>query len=120
MAAHLTQHLISGSTSGRGIKVNATSTAGDLIHTAVAGAADFDRIWLEVRNSSAAVVRLTVEWGGATVPDDVTYYDVPAAGEGPYEVEAGRLLNGGLVVRAFAATADVLTISGRVTRSDAA
>ena len=115
MSTFTTRHL-SGSTSGRGIKVVATATLGTTIHTAVAGAADFDRVWLSVRNSSAAVVRLTIEWGGVTSPDDLTYYDVPAAGEGSRLIEDGRMLNGTRVITAFAATANVLMISGRVTR----
>ena len=69
--ATFTKTLLSGSTNGKAIKVVATATAGTTIHTAVSGTASFDEVWLYAHNSSAASVKLTVEYGGVSAPTDV-------------------------------------------------
>lgn len=110
------KQLLSGSTNGRGIKVVATATAGTLIHTAVAGTSPEDEIWLYAHNTSASAVKLTLEWGGTTAPDDHIEISIPAEGAGLVLVAPGILLQNGLVVRAFAATANVINIFGYVNR----
>lgn len=114
--ATFSKQLLSGSTNGRGIKVAATATAGTLIHTAVTGTSAEDEIWLYAHNTSAASVKLTLEWGGTTSPDDHIEVSIPAEGAGLILVAPGILLQNGLVVRAFAATANVLNIFGYVNR----
>ena len=69
-------------------------------------------------NTSGSDVKLTVEWGGVASPDDHIEYTVPAE-NGLYLVVAGGIIKGNatpLVVRAFAATADVIVIHGYVNR----
>jgi hypothetical protein len=110
------KQLLSGSTNGRGIKVVATATAGTLIHTAVAGTSPEDEIWLYAHNTSSAAVKLTLEWGGTTSPDDHIEVNVGAEGTGLILVAPGILLQNGLVVRAFAGTANVINIFGYVNR----
>ena len=111
--ATYTKAILSGSTSGKGVLVAATATAGTLIHTAVAGATDFDEIWIYAVNSSSSSVKLTIEYGGATAPDDnIEVTVLPEAGL--VTVVAGLLLNGGLTVKAFAGTASVVTVHGFV------
>jgi uncharacterized membrane protein YjjP (DUF1212 family) len=109
---------LSGSTDGRGIKVAATASAGTTIHTASSTATTYDEIWLYVQNTSASSVKLTVQLGGTTSPDD--YIEVTVAAEaGLMLVVPGLVLKGNaspLVVRSFAATANVLTIHGYVNR----
>lgn len=114
--ANFSKELLSGSTNGRGIKVAATATAGTLIHTAIAGTAGEDEIWLYAHNTSASAVKLTLEWGGVTSPDDHIEITIPAEGSGLVLVAPGILLQNGLVVRAFAATANVINIFGYVNR----
>jgi hypothetical protein len=84
---------LSGSTDGRGVKV-----------------------WLYAVNTSASSVKLTIEWGGTTSPDDLLELTVlPEAGL--VTVVPGLVIRGNatpLVVRAFAATADVVVIHGFV------
>ena len=106
---------LSGSTNGRGIKVTQTATAGDTIHTAVAGTDDYDEIWLYCVNTSAAAVKLTIEYGGVSSPDDHIEYTV-AAEDGLKCIIPGLILQNELVVKAFADTADVLIIHGFVNR----
>lgn len=111
----------SGSTDGRGIKVTQTATAGDTIHTAPSDADDYDEIWLYAYNSHSADVLLTIEFGGATAPDDNIKVTIPYQ-EGLVLVVPGLVLKGNaspLVVKAFAATANVISIFGFVNRIEA-
>ncbi len=104
---------LSGSTDGKQIKVVATSTPGTTIHTAHASA--LDEVWLWAVNSSTTAVKLTVEWGEATAPDGNVEVTIP--GESGYLlVVPGCVLSNSLVVKAFAATANVILINGYVNR----
>ena len=114
--ATFTKTLLSGSTNGKAIKVVATATAGTTIHTAVSGTASLDEVWLYAHNSSAATVKLTLEWGEATAPDGNIEINVGAEGTGLVLVSPGILLQNSLVIKAFAATANVVTLTGYVNR----
>lgn len=108
--------LLSGSpASGRVIPVAATATPGTLIHTAVAGAAFFDEVYLWASNVTAAAVTLTVQWGGVTDPGDhlVKAYTIPANSP-PVLIAAGLRVNGGIVIGAFCSVASAVNISGNV------
>lgn len=113
---------LSGSTDGRPIKVAATATPGTTIHTGSSVATTYDEIWLYAQNTDTTARKLTVEWGGTTSPDDLLELTV-AAESGLVLVAPGLLIKGNastaLIVKAFAATADVLTISGFVNRIEA-
>jgi hypothetical protein len=111
------RRLLSGSTSGRPIKVAATATTGTLLHTAVAGADSFDEVYLWVANTDTSDVTLTIEWGGVTDPDDhmTKAVTIPAKSP-PIPIATGQSINGGLVVRAFASSANKLTVTGHVNR----
>lgn len=111
--ATFSKQLLSGSTNGKAVKVAATATAGTTIHTAHATATD--EIWLYAVNSSASSVKLTIEWGEATAPDGNVELTVTAE-SGLVLVIPGLPLTGSLVVKAFAATADVILIHGYVNR----
>ena len=106
---------LSESTSGKNVKVVATATAGTTIHTAVAGASDLDEIWLYACNTDSSDRKLTIEWGGTTAPDDLTEGTLTAEA-GWVLVVPGLLLNGGLLVKAFAAAANVVEMNGYVNR----
>jgi len=108
---------LSGSTDGRGIKVGTTGTPGTLIHTALSNIAanEWDEVWLKAVNTSASAVKLTIEWGGTTSPDDLVEVTIPAE-DGFTEVIPGHVLQNGAEVRAFAATADVIILHGFVNR----
>ena len=101
---------------GLGVKVAATATAGTAVHTASTTATTIDEIWLYAVNSSTSAVKLTVEWGEATAPDGNIELSV-AAESGLVLVVPGLLIKGNatpLVVKAFAATANVILIHGYV------
>jgi hypothetical protein len=106
---------LSGSTNGKPILVVQTATAGTTIHTAVAGttAGTFDEIWLWAYNGHSAAVTLTVEFGGATVPDQNIIVAL-ASKSGLQLIVPGLILQNEMVVKAFASVANVITISGFV------
>ena len=111
--ATFTKLKLSGSTDGKQIKVAATATPGTTFHTAHASA--LDEVWLYAVNSNTAAVKLTVEWGEATAPDGNVEVTIPAE-SGYMLVIPGLLLTNSLVVKAFAATANVILINGYVNR----
>ena len=109
--------ILSGSTDGKGILVAATASSGTTIHTGSSTAADIHEVWLYAQNTSAsAAVKLTVQWGGTTSPnDDIEVTIQPESGL--VLVAPGLLIKGNatpLVVRAFAGTTNVITIHGYV------
>ena len=104
---------LSGSTDGKAILITRIATAGDTIHTAVAGttAGTFDEIWLWAYNGHTANVQLTIEFGGVTVPDQNIITTIPWK-SGLVLVVSGLILQHEMVVKAFASVANVVTISG--------
>lgn len=119
MAQATTYILLSGSTGGRQIKVVATSTPGTTIHATGTSSTILDEIELFANNTSTSDVKLTIEWGDVTSPDDLMEVTIPAE-SGDVLVIAGKPLTGtgsvARTVRAFAASANVINISGHVLR----
>jgi hypothetical protein len=108
-----------GSTgTGLGIKVAATSGTGTAIHTASTTVTTIDEVWLYAVNTSSSSVKLTLQFGGTTAVDnDIELTVLPEAGL--VTIVPGLLLQGNAtakVVRAFAATADVVVVYGFVNR----
>ncbi len=108
--------LLSGSTDGKAVKVTGTSTAATVtVHTAGSGTSNRDEIWIYANNTTASSVKLTLEWGTATAADGNIELTVqPEAGL--VTVIPGLLLQNSLTVKAFAATADAILVSGFVNR----
>ena len=104
---------LSGSASGAPIKVVAVATAGTLIHTAVVETTDgtYDEIWLYAQNNHTTNATLTIEFGGATAPDQNIIITL-ASKSGLQLVIPGLILQNGLTVRAFASVANVVCLSG--------
>ena len=115
--ATFTKTKLSGSTDGRGILVAQTATAGDTIHTGSGTATTYDEIWLYAMNTHSADVKLTLEWGGVTSPNDLIEITIGTEA-GLVLVAPGLLIKGNastaLIVKAFAATTNVITIHGYV------
>lgn len=104
---------LSGSTNGRNIKVAATATLGTTIHQAHATA--LDELWLYAQNTDTTDRKLTIEFGGATSPDDLIEVTIPAE-SGLMCVIPGLVLTGSVTVTAFAASGNVILINGFVNR----
>jgi hypothetical protein len=118
MATTFSKLTLSGSTDGRPILVGATSSPGTLIHTASSTTTTFDEIWIYAMNTSTSSVALDIQWGGTTSPnDDIELTVQPESGL--VTVVPGFPIKGNatpLIVRAFAATTNVITIHGFVNR----
>jgi|TARA_R110000751_G_scaffold184579_1_gene290993 hypothetical protein len=109
----------SGSTQGQGVKVVATSTAGTLIHTTGTSATIIDRLSIWAYNGHSADVVLTIEFGGATVPDQNIVQTITTKTGLTLVVDGLILLGNGsaaLTVKGFAATGNVIVLSGYVMR----
>jgi hypothetical protein len=114
--ATYTKALLSGSTNGKQIKITGTSSGAVVtLHTAVAGTAAWDEIWLYACNTSASAVTLTICWGGTTAPDN-NMVIVLSATSGRVLVVDGALLQNGLVASSFASAANVIVMDGFVNR----
>lgn len=114
--ATFSKTILSASTDGRAIKVAATATAGTTIHTGSTNTAVLHEVWLYAMNTDTTARKLTIEWGSTSSPDDLIELTVPAE-SGLVLVVPGLLIKGNasaLVVRAFAASANVVTINGFV------
>ena len=111
--------ILSGSTQGKAIKVAATSSAGTTIHSTGTSATIEDEIWLYAYNSSSVAVTLTIQFGGTTAVDNDIKLSIPAT-SGLTLVVPGLILTGtgsaANTVAAYAATTNVITISGYVNR----
>jgi hypothetical protein len=113
--ASFSKQLLSGSTNGRLVKVAATATPGTTLHTGVSGTSDIDEVWIWAVNSDTSARKLTIEYGGVAAPDDLIEITIPAE-SGLVLVVPGLILQNSLVIKAFAATANVVLCGGYVNR----
>ena len=114
--ATYSKHLLSGSTNGKNISVTGNATGSAVtVHTAISGTSNLDEIWLYATNTSAAAVVLTVEFGGTTDQDDYIELEL-AADSGMTLIIPGLLLQNSLLVKAWAASGNVININGYVNR----
>jgi hypothetical protein len=114
MASTFTKKLLSGSTSGKPIKVTGTNTAGAVtVHTPPASTDIFDAIWLYANNTSGSAVNLTIEWGASS---DASIVISVASNTGLTLVTPGLYIQASLPVKAFASTANVIFLTGYVNR----
>ena len=113
--ASFTKQFLSGSTNGRGIKISQTSTAGNILHTAISGTTSIDEAWIYAVNTSTSAVTLTFEYGEVTAPDGNINISLDAD-SGLILCLPGLILNNSLVIRAYASIADVVVCHGYINR----
>ncbi|MFZ4104765.1 hypothetical protein [Flavobacterium sp.] len=116
--ATFSKRILESSVNGKPILVTQNVTPGTLIHTGDTVTSTIDEVWLYAMNTSGSAVKLTIEWGDATAPDGNIELTI-AAESGLTLVVPGLLIKGAstaLTVKAFAATASVITINGYVNR----
>jgi len=117
--ATFSKQLLSGSTSGKLIKVAATSGTGTTIHATGTSSSILDEVWIYAVNSDTTSRKLTVQWGGTTDPDDLIEFTVQPE-NGLYVIVPGLILKGtgsaATTVTAFCATANVVMLGGYVNR----
>jgi hypothetical protein len=115
--ATFSKQILSGSTDGARVLIVPTSGTGTTIHTGSSTATTIDEVWLYAYNNHTSDVLLTIQWCGTSAEDQIQF-TVPFR-KGLYLMVAGLPIKGNatpLVVRAFAATANVITIHGYVNR----
>jgi hypothetical protein len=112
--------LLSGSTQGLPILVVGTNTGtATTIHATGISATTIDAVYLWAVNTDATDRKLTIEFGSNTSPNSLIELSIPAE-SGPQLIVSGFPLAGSgaaaLTVKAFCATANVVTIVGFVNR----
>jgi len=119
--ATFTKVLLSGSTQGKAIKIAATTSgsAGTTIHATGTSSSVIDEVWLYAYNSASTATALTVQWGGVTAVDNEIKITIPPT-SGLTLVVPGLIITGtgsaANTVAAYAATTNVITVSGYVNR----
>lgn len=110
---------LSGSTGGQAIKLTATASTGNTIHSTGTSSTILDEVWIYAYNGSSTTTTLTIQYGGTTAVDNDIKVTLNAQA-GLTLVVPGLLLAGtGSVARtiyAYASTANVVTVSGYVNR----
>lgn len=111
----------SASTQFQGIKIGATATPGTLVHTTGVSATIQDEIRLYLYNAHTADVLVTVEFGGATAPDQNIILTVPFKSGLVQVLPASDLILAGsgsvaLTLKIFAGTTNVIIALGCVYR----
>lgn len=99
----------SNSTNGRAIKIVDAASPGTGIHQAVAGTTSYDELWIYAYNSDTVSREVTIQWGGTTAVDDDIKTQV-ASKAGLVLLVPGLVLQNGLLVRAYCATINVITL----------
>lgn len=111
-----TKVILSGSTNGQPVKVVGTATGtATAVHTVAAGTTTLDEVWIFANNVHTATVKLTIEFGGKTAPNNTIVKYIPA-NTGLDLIISGLVLNNGLAITAFADVANVVILSGYVNR----
>ena len=113
------KQFLSASTDGAAIKVVATDSTGTTIHATGISASIIDEVWLYAYNSHSTTVELTLQYGGITSPNNDIKITLDSKA-GLTLLVPGLILKGtgsvATTVYAYAATANVITLSGYVNR----
>jgi hypothetical protein len=107
---------LSGSTDGRGIPISATASPGTTVHTALSSPAanEWDAITLYAINHTGSAISLIIEFGGTDTADQI---GVTLPPNSPLtQIVPGLILNNGAVIRAYASSANAITVFGVVNR----
>lgn len=117
--ASFSKVLLSGSTQGRGISVVATSFAGTLIHATGTSSSIQDEVWLYAVNSWTSDIKLYIQFGGTTSPNDEIEFTVKAE-NGLYLIVPGLVITGtgsaANTIGAYASGSGYINIFGYVNR----
>lgn len=103
--------LLSGSTSGKLIKVTATASPGTTVHTTHATRLHALKLFVVNKDVDAEERTVTVEWGGTTADDQFTVR-VPAGAMVPLVPPFDVVLTGSSVIRVFADEANDIYVFG--------
>lgn len=111
--ATFTKQVFSASSDGGPVLITGTSSGtSTLIHTAVNTAGMLDEVWLYLSNNDTVARVVTIQIAGTATANSIAL-TVPAQ-QGLEPGIAGLSLAGGVVVRAWCATANVISVFGYV------
>lgn len=105
---------LSGQTDGKNILITATTSGGaQTIHTVASGTATLEFLTIEACNVAAAHATngLYLLMGGTTDPNDLIHIDLNH-GDGAVVVQNKRLMQNGVIVKAYADNASGIVIYG--------
>jgi hypothetical protein len=119
--ATYTKEKLSASTDGRGVLVGTTASigSGTTIHTGSSNSSIKEEVWIYAQNTSSTSTKLTLGFGGSTDPNDLIELTITGESGLTLVVPGLTLLgnaSGAPVVRANAATANVIVIHGYVNK----
>jgi hypothetical protein len=119
MATYSKHVFTGGAADGTGIGLAVDSGTYTTIHTTTTTATTLDEIWLYAMNTHSADLKVTLQFGGSTDPDDLIEYTVTAE-SGLVLLVPGLILAGkastGLILKGAAATGSEVTVFGYVNR----
>jgi len=113
----ISKQKFTNATLGRPILVTTNASPGTAIHTVTTNSSRFDEVWLYAANNGTTNVALTVEFGSNSSADQINA-SIPFK-SGLYLLVPGIPLQGDATpptVKAYAATTNVISISGWVNR----
>jgi hypothetical protein len=111
--ATYTKSVLSGSTDGKPIQITGTASgSANTLH--IAHATGLDEIWLWANNVDAVSRDVTLEWGGNTDAEKLTFAIAP--GEGSFLIVPGWIMTGSQVIKAFASVASKINFMGFINR----
>lgn len=114
--AGMTTIALSGSTRGRPIQLTGTTSGTAVtLHTATTTAGQIDRLFIDLTNTSASAVVVTIEFGTTGVGNEI---DVTVPANATVRAVDGSVIGGAATdtVRAYATAANVINVTGRVER----
>ena len=94
-------------TNGKPVAVTATASAGTTIYTATNTAGQVDEIYAEATNIDSSEHRLVLQLGGTTDAEKAYYWIPP---ESTVQILNGHRMNGGVVIRAYADSANKINL----------
>lgn len=106
-----------GGTNGRAKKITGASAgAADTLYTVTNTAGEIDEVFMQAWNTdNAGAHKLTILLGGTTNPDDYLEINLPPEG-GPVQILDGHRMNGGVVIKGFADTGNLVCVIVDVNR----
>jgi phosphoribosylformylglycinamidine (FGAM) synthase-like amidotransferase family enzyme len=110
----ITTSFLSGQTNGKNILLTATTLGGaQTIHTVASGTTTVEFLTIEACNvnSAHATNGLWLLMGGTASPDDLIHIDL-AHGDGAVVVQDKRLMQNGVIVKAYADNASGIVVYG--------
>ncbi len=119
MALTYSKQILSGSTNGRMVEVNNTTSPGTTIHTVQATATVArEEVYLYAMNGGTATAghTLTVEWGGTGTADQIKVTIPPE--DGLFQINPGMAFTATTsIIRAFATATGLFRLGGWVNRA---